>query len=41
MWALAADLTGAWPTEIMERSDDEVYLAAQLQHRLYNEKYKQ
>lgn len=41
MWALAAELTGAWPTEIMQHSDDEIYLAAQLQHRLYKEKYKQ
>jgi len=41
MWALAADLKGAWPSEIAEKTEIEVYLAAQLQHRLYREQNTQ
>jgi hypothetical protein len=41
MWALAAELTGAWPGEIAERGQTEIYLAAQLQHRLYKERNTQ
>ena len=41
MWAMAAKLTGAWPKEIMDHSDEEIYLAAQLQHRLWKEQYEQ
>jgi len=41
MWALAAELTGSWPSEIAERPQAEIYLAAQLQHRLYKERNTQ
>lgn len=40
MWALACELTGAWPSEVATRPDIEVYLTAQLAHRLYKERNK-
>jgi hypothetical protein len=40
MWALACELTGAWPSEVAARPDLEVYLTAQLAHRLYKERNK-